>query len=155
MKEVLNNIKDKLSAWKGRNISIEGRVTLINAVLNAIPTFTLSFYKAPSNIIQDIIGLQSNFLWSENVNKRSIHWVNWEIVCKPKEKGGLGVRDVREMNKALLLKWKWRILMEKDAIWSRFFELRYYNPKFKVQATCEDIINMMIQFGGGMLSKII
>ncbi|XP_058746837.1 uncharacterized mitochondrial protein AtMg01250-like [Vicia villosa] len=46
-KEVLSHMKNRLSTWKGRNISIGGRLILINSVLNVIPTFTLSFYKAP------------------------------------------------------------------------------------------------------------
>ncbi|XP_058725612.1 uncharacterized protein LOC131596892 [Vicia villosa] len=115
-------------------------VTLINAVLNAIPTFSISFYKAPKKIIQEIREIQSNFLWSGDTNKRSIHWVRWEIVYKPKDKGELGVRDVRETNRALLLKWKWRILTEKDAIWRIFIDLRYLNPKIKAQANNGDII---------------
>ncbi|XP_058761237.1 uncharacterized protein LOC131634589 [Vicia villosa] len=46
--EVIGKIKSRLSNWKGRNISMGGRVTLIGSILNAIPIFTLSFYKAPS-----------------------------------------------------------------------------------------------------------
>ncbi|XP_058732710.1 uncharacterized protein LOC131604275 [Vicia villosa] len=39
------------------------------------------------------------------------------------------------MNRALLLKWKWRILMERQAIWSKFLEFRYRKPRLIVQAT--------------------
>ncbi|XP_058775701.1 uncharacterized protein LOC131649975 [Vicia villosa] len=96
---------------------------------------------APSKIIKEIRGLLSNFLWSGNVNQRCIHWVKWMNVCKPKEKGGLGIRDVGEMNKSLLLKWKWRILKEDKAIWSNFLLLRYQNPKIKVLASCKEVLN--------------
>ncbi|XP_058759231.1 uncharacterized protein LOC131632499 [Vicia villosa] len=96
--------------------------------------FTLSFYKAPGKVLEEIRRLQSNFLLSGKVDKKSIHWVNWDKIYKPKKKGGLGVRDVREVNKALILKWKWRILKEDNAIWSRFVLLRYHYPELKVQA---------------------
>lgn len=69
----INNIKSRLSSWKGRNICIGGRVTLINAVLNEMPSFTLSFYKAPSFVLKEIRSLISNFVWCGNVNKRNIH----------------------------------------------------------------------------------
>ncbi|XP_058767209.1 uncharacterized protein LOC131640851 [Vicia villosa] len=140
-KEVISNIKARLSMWKGRNISIGGRVTLIGSVLNAIPIFTLSFFKAPNKVIQEIKGFLSNFLWKGNVNKRSIHWVKWENVCKPKGKGGLRIRDVGDMNRSLLLKWKWRSLKEDKAIWSRFLLFRYQNPKFKVLASSGEVLN--------------
>ncbi|XP_058784527.1 uncharacterized protein LOC131659337 [Vicia villosa] len=93
--EVVNNINRRLSSWKGRNITMGGRVTLINSVLNSIPIFTLSFFKIPGNIAKAIRKIQSEFLWSGKLEKRSIHWVKWEVVCRPMAKGGLGVRDVR------------------------------------------------------------
>ncbi|XP_058726784.1 uncharacterized protein LOC131598175 [Vicia villosa] len=37
------------------------------------------------------------------------------------------------MNKALLLKWKWRILHDNEAIWQRFFKVRYPCPKLRIQ----------------------
>ncbi|XP_058726375.1 uncharacterized protein LOC131597715 [Vicia villosa] len=73
-------------------------------------------------------------------NKRSIHWVKWETVCKPKEKGVLGLRDVGEINKALLYKWKWRILKEDKAIWSKLLQVRYVEPKNKILAPCEMVV---------------
>ncbi|XP_058733400.1 uncharacterized protein LOC131605010 [Vicia villosa] len=140
-KKAIDNIKNRLSSWKGRNISIGGRVTLINAVLNAIPSFTFSFYKAPTKVLKEINRLESNFLWSGNVNKRSIHWVKWDTVCKPNEKGGLGVRDVEEFNKALLLKGEWRFLKEDKSIWSRFLGLRYHKIKLKVLDSSGEAFN--------------
>ncbi|XP_058725811.1 uncharacterized protein LOC131597115 [Vicia villosa] len=137
--EVINKIKGRLSSWKGKNLSMGGRVTLVNSVLNAIPTFTLSFFKAPTKVIKEIRRLQSDFLWGGSTDKKCIHWVKWKYVCRPKEKGGLGVRDVEEVNKALLLKWKWRILKEDNAIWSKFFSLRYPCPKLKLQVPNGDM----------------
>ncbi|XP_058754107.1 uncharacterized protein LOC131627284 [Vicia villosa] len=90
--KVINNIKGRVSSWKGRNISIGGRVTLIN---------------------EHSLG----------------------------DKGGLGIRDVREINKELLLKWKWRILKEDKAIWSNFLDLRYIGSKLKVQKSRGVIFN--------------
>lgn len=50
----------------------EGRVVLLNAVLNAMPIYTLPFYKAPTKVLQEIYSLQSNFLWRGNENKITI-----------------------------------------------------------------------------------
>lgn len=30
---------------------------------------------------------------------------NWNLVCKPKEFGGLGIMDLKMFNQALLIKW--------------------------------------------------
>ncbi|GAU10799.1 hypothetical protein TSUD_426320, partial [Trifolium subterraneum] len=38
-------------------------------------------------------------------------------ICKPKERGGLGVRDLRVFNIALLGKWWWKVRNEKESLW--------------------------------------
>jgi hypothetical protein len=36
------------------------------------------------------------------VEAKKIHWVKWDKVCNSKEIGGLGIRDLRAFNIALL-----------------------------------------------------
>ncbi|XP_058733018.1 uncharacterized mitochondrial protein AtMg00310-like [Vicia villosa] len=55
------------------------------------------------------------------------------MVCKPRDKGGLEVKDVGVLNLALLRKWKWRILNETNTFWLKLLSSRYGNVKVKVQ----------------------
>lgn len=48
-KLVVKELKNRLVIWRGKNLSVGGRVVLIKSVLNILPIFTLSFYKAPTN----------------------------------------------------------------------------------------------------------
>jgi len=41
--------------------------------------------------------------------EKKYHLVRWETITKPKEKGGLGVKDLRKMNISLLCKWWWKL----------------------------------------------
>ena len=43
----------------------------------------------------------------------------------PKEKGGLGIKDIDTFNLALLGKWKWNLMQEKGEIWTRVLESKY------------------------------
>lgn len=45
------------------------------------------------------------------------HLVDWEQVCIPKQRGGLGIRRMDLMNKDLLCKHLWRFELEDDSIW--------------------------------------
>jgi len=109
---VLNKLKDRLSVWKGRFLSMAGRICLIKSMITVVPLFYLSLFKAPDCVCSSIIRLQRRFLWGWGKEKRPIAWVSWEMVCKPKEEGGIGIRDIRKFNYALLAKWRWRFLIE-------------------------------------------
>ncbi|XP_058751317.1 uncharacterized protein LOC131624383 [Vicia villosa] len=109
-KPLIGKLKARLDNWKSRFLSFGGRITLIKSILSSLFIFLLSFYKAPVSIYKEIRRIQANFLWGDKVSKKKIHWVGWDKVCTPLDRGGLGVRKIEEFNDALLLKWKWRII---------------------------------------------
>lgn len=53
--------------------------------------------------------------------------MSWNHICKDKSKGGLGVRGIEDFNMTLLSKWKWRLLIDKKAIWVDVLRARYGN----------------------------
>ncbi|RVX06642.1 hypothetical protein CK203_029574 [Vitis vinifera] len=54
-----------------------------------------------------------------------IHLVKWEVVCTDKDKGGLGLRKLALLNKALLGKWIWRYACDKDNLWKQVIKVKY------------------------------
>lgn len=54
-----------------------------------------------------------------------MHWVAWDKVCKLKNEGGLGIKNLELFNKALLPKWKWRHLVDVNSSWSEILSHRY------------------------------
>lgn len=62
-KPVVDAMKKKLSSWNGRNLSMGGRVTLINSVLSSLPLYYFAFFKAPKKILNELIKIQRMFLW--------------------------------------------------------------------------------------------
>ncbi|KAI5397396.1 hypothetical protein KIW84_063274 [Lathyrus oleraceus] len=57
--------------------------------------------------------------------KNFIHWVSWEKVCLPKDKGGLGVKNIELFNISLFRKWEWRTMNDRSSIWSSLIGFRY------------------------------
>ena len=105
----MRKFEAKLAKWKQRSLSMGGRITLINSVLSALPIFLLSFFKIPKKVVQKIVSIQRNFLWGGHHEASKIPWVKWDIVCLPKNKGGLGIKDLSKFNEALLDKWGWEL----------------------------------------------
>ncbi|XP_058783832.1 uncharacterized protein LOC131658570 [Vicia villosa] len=105
------------------------RVVLINYVLNSLPLYSLSFYRVPKKVIKEIRSIHGRFVWRGFKGSRGNHWVSWS---KEKDQGGLSIRDVESFNTALLMMWKWRILMEDNDVWRKLLEYRYLNPTAKM-----------------------
>ena len=59
-----------------------------------------------------------------------MHLVNWEVVCTEKENGGLGLRKLVPLNKALLGKWIRRFACEKENLWKQVLLAKYGQESF-------------------------
>ncbi|RVW67586.1 hypothetical protein CK203_063027, partial [Vitis vinifera] len=57
--------------------------------------------------------------------ERKAHLIKWEAICEDKSKGGLGLRKLVFLNKALLGKWIWRFAYDKDDLWKQVITAKY------------------------------
>ena len=51
--------------------------------------------------------------------------VKWSIICLDKRKGGLSVRCLSKLNRALLGKWSWHFVEERGALWHQVINRKY------------------------------
>lgn len=122
---IMENFSRRLASWKARYISLGGRIVLINSVLSSLPVFYFSIYRAPKGVLKYLNNLQKKFLWGGSVDKKSIHWVKWEDVCRSKEEGGLVVKDLDSFNRSLLAKWEWRWISDEQSLWKSFLKSKF------------------------------
>ncbi|MFS7913004.1 putative reverse transcriptase zinc-binding domain-containing protein [Helianthus anomalus] len=57
------------------------------------------------------------FLWGGVGPGRKTCWVSWDRVSDPIDKGGLGIRKLAAVNRALIAKWAWRFKVESNSLW--------------------------------------
>ncbi|XP_062104100.1 uncharacterized protein LOC133815261 [Humulus lupulus] len=90
-KEMLSAIKDKvwnrLKGWKAPLFSTASREILIKAIIQAIPTCSMSYFKFLKNLISDFHRMAARFWWGSSKKKRKIHWCKWTKLCISKEWG--------------------------------------------------------------------
>jgi len=98
-------------------LSKGGRFILIKSTLANFPTCFMSFFPLPASAAKRIEKLQRNFLWGVLGLEFKYHLVSWSKVCSPISKGGLGIKNLMVINRALLGKWLWRYGLEREAWW--------------------------------------
>ncbi|GLT39105.1 hypothetical protein SLA2020_133120 [Shorea laevis] len=122
---LVESVRKKLLGWKGRYLSFGGRITLINSVLSSLPVFLMSVFLIPKGTLTSIDKMRRSFLWGGEGEGKKINWVKWEKVCKDKECGGLGVRDLRSFNLALMGKWWGRLATCEGGLWKKVIVAKY------------------------------
>lgn len=104
---VLDQVNEKLTAWKAKNLSFAGRMTLAKSVIEAIPIYPMMTAKMPKSCLEEIEKIERDFIWGNTYHVRKVHAVRWEVVARPEDVGGLGLRNLTVMNQACLLKLAW------------------------------------------------
>jgi hypothetical protein len=110
-----------LSGWCALLLSSAGRVVLLNAVLDALPTFAMGALKLPPALLRAIEALRRAFLWNAADRASGAKClVAWDAVCRPKREGRLGIKCLAAKNECMQLKLVHRLHSHPDAPWPRW-----------------------------------
>jgi hypothetical protein len=86
-------------------LSQAGRLQMTNAMLTALPTFSMCTFLFPKTVIKQIDKFGKHCLWrGSDVNSKKPSKAAWKLVCDSDENGGLGVLNLQTQNESLLLK---------------------------------------------------
>lgn len=124
-KQVLDRVKARLEGWKTKYLNLAGMQALIQSVLNAIPVFTMQTCLLPKGLCLEMERLIRGFLLGGKIGERKCHLVKWETVNKPKSSGGLGLRNLSQMNLAFMMKLGWRLMEDKGSLWTKVLQGKY------------------------------
>ena len=103
-KPLLDSFDRYLAGWKARLLSTGGRIVLVNPVLGSLPIYFMSSILLPKAVRDSLDAKRRAFLWTgEEKCHGSNCLVAWDDVCKVREQGSLGVKNLEDMNHCLLL----------------------------------------------------
>ncbi|KAK4384011.1 hypothetical protein Sango_3100700 [Sesamum angolense] len=92
-------------------------VQLIKSVLVSLEVYWAMAFILPKGIINEMIKRLRSFLW-KGTSSNGYPKVAWEVVCRPIEEGGQGIKDIFALNHALMSKHLWAVIkQDRTSIW--------------------------------------
>ena len=128
-------VKGLIGGWCGREASCAGTEILLKTVAQAVPTYSMSCFLLPVNTCKKMRTTIANYWWGSSADNRHIHWQSWDRLTQPKYKGGMGFRDLRLFNVAMLGKQGWRLITKPESLCARVLKGRYFHETNFMEAT--------------------
>ena len=112
-------------------ISYGGKLSLLNSVITSLLIYAMCTLKLPAGIIELLDKIRRKCLWTKKTDQGDTctSLAAWDMVCKPKKCGGLGVLNLKMQNEALLLKFLHKFYNHWDLPWVELIWNSYYTSK--------------------------
>jgi hypothetical protein len=86
----------------------------------------MSVFKLPFGFC-DCLEKHVRAFWGSGGGKRKVQWLTWQTLIKPKCHGGLGFKDMRLFNQALLTHQAMRQLVYPNSMCARVLRAKYFH----------------------------
>ncbi|KAL2938392.1 hypothetical protein RDABS01_021841 [Bienertia sinuspersici] len=133
--DLVSRMRQTLLSWDHLCLFPAGRLLFANSILSSICTHILSIFLMPKYITKQLNSLICKFWWKGTLTGRPIYCKSRKILEQPKILGGLGLRNVEVLNKALLAKQAWRLDQQPTLLLARV-----YSTKYKMSAMAHGLL---------------
>ena len=114
----IDKIRNICLDWRNRNISLKGKVTIINSLIIPTVLYPATVIYTPQWVYTEVNKIITWFLWKSNHNR-----IAKATMCSPIDWGGLAVPDLESKVVVSNLNWIKRIFMDTNCLPSIFLEL--------------------------------
>lgn len=117
----------------------------------SLPLYTFSCFKVSDQVCNEMDTIIRAFWWGYGQGEKKLHLLNWEKICQPKRKGGLGIKNFGPMNPVMLAKQYWNLYQNPNSLLVRTYKVKYYPNYYK--NTLQSLI--ILGVGRILLSRVI
>jgi len=116
----------QMTAWKEKELSATGKEVLIKSMAQVLPNYVMSVFKLPVTLCDNLMKHIRAYWWGSENDHRKVQWVPWERMIMPKGFGGMGFRDLRLVNQALLARQAWWLIFYPESLCVRVLKAKYF-----------------------------
>lgn len=109
-KPQLNKIKSICDSWNMRNVSIKGKVTIVNSLLISLLQYQCSSIFTPAKVYKEYKNIITNFIWNGKKPK-----ISYQTLILPTKQGGLNLMDLTTRVKVSTLQWIRRLVKNDES----------------------------------------
>lgn len=91
-----------------------------------MPTYTMGVLKFRILFVMKWLVWFEISGWGQKRDERKMAWLSWDKLCNSKAEGGLGFRQLKQFNLALLAKQRWRIQTQHESLVCRVYKAKYF-----------------------------
>ncbi|XP_059629952.1 uncharacterized protein LOC132272900 [Cornus florida] len=122
---LIDKISKKLSHWSTKLLCTAGKAKLIKSVITLTCLYWCSVFQLPIAVINQIQKMCRDFVWGSRENMNKLHLLSWNMICRPKDEGGLGIRKLKDLQVTSQCVLAWDFLLSKDRLWISWFHHKY------------------------------
>jgi hypothetical protein len=119
----------KFGSIKANKLNHAGRLQYIKSVLSSILVYYMSTVLFSKTFIAKINAVIRKFWWTGIQDENPTNPIpcrSWDDICKPTTQGGLGIRDMKLINRSLLIHTTWNIINNVNPFLSNVLKAKYY-----------------------------
>lgn len=116
---LIDKIVGRIRTWGSRTMSYAGRTQLVHSVLLSLHQYWAAIFLIPNKVLEGVEAVCRNFLWDGKAVYSRAPPISWDLVCRPKKQGGLGLHDC----------YSWNIAQKKDSLWLKWVDHQYLKGK--------------------------
>lgn len=132
---IKGRVRAKLNGWKEQFLSQSEKELLLKAIIQAIPTYTMSVFQLPKSLCRDLNAMMNKIFWGYKENDHKMIWMRSGKMGLAKQHGVLACRDLECFNLALLAKQGWCLLHHPNSLVALIMKEKYYLQQGFLEAT--------------------